>query len=387
MARVAITEFAAKKLLLGDTYPGISVTNSTYANEIAQLSYTHLFVVKVDTGIKKRGKAGLVTTNVARDTIQSVVAEFFNKGYERCLIEPHIPHEASEEKYLSLTLERTGVRIFYSNKGGVNIESNKDSLQDRLISYTEISKTNFNGLSIKGINLQNLFLKMKKNHISFLEINPYIVQNNTCMALDLAVEIDSAKERSFPEWFQKNHIVSNQSNYPEEQQVLDLDARSQASFNLKILNPNGSILTLLSGGGASLVTFDTLVAHSLQGEIINYCEYSGAPTREETESFSNILFSVLKKSSKEKKVILIAGGVSNFTNVLLTFEGVVDAIKHNLDSLKDHHVSFIVRRGGLLQEEGLLYLKNFLLDNKLPCEVYGPELSLGELGTLVKKYL
>jgi ATP-citrate lyase beta-subunit len=130
---------------------------------------------------------------------------------------------------------------------------------------------------------------------------------------------------------------------------------------------------------------DALVSAGLQEDTINYSEYSGAPTRDETRVYVSTLLALLSQSSSPKKAILIAGGVANFTDVQLTFEGIIDAFLENIQILTDQNVFVCVRRGGPNQEKGLALMRSFLNTHNIRNEVYGPEFSLGEVGSLIHR--
>lgn len=384
MARVAITEYAAKKLILGDSYDGITATPSTMDEAVDSLSDSKTYIVKIDVGIKKRGKQGFVRLNVTKNTAKNALTELFALGFDRCIIEEMMAHEADEECYVSIDLQREGALVLYSLKGGVEIEENINEIKRFFIPRIEVleGKTS---ISIEDVPLDELLFAMQKFHVSFLEINPFITKNSLFTALDMALEIDDAKAGKLPTWA-REHII-NKATTPQEEAVHAQDEATAAALTLKTLNKNGSILTLLSGGGASLVAMDALVVSGLQEEIINYSEYSGAPTREETEAYANTLLEVLFASQSSRKVILIAGGVANFTDIMVTFQGLVDAFGKNVADLQKQHVYVCIRRGGPNQEKGLAHLRDFLSLHSIPHDVHGPELSLGEVGTLVKKYL
>lgn len=386
MARVAITEYAAKRLVFGDAYQGVSVTPETVSEEVTKLDTVQHYIVKVDVGIKKRGKQKLVRVNVAADAVAAASQELFDLGHERCIIEAMVPHEDSDERYLSIDLVREGVLLIQSDMGGVDIESADGSAINRSVVPTNEVLSGSPTATVAGAPLPLLFQKMQEYHFSFLEINPYTIRDNDFLALDMAVEIDSSKENRLPEWVQ-GHVLHKKVASSQEAAVLEQDARTQAALNLHTLNPNGSILTLLSGGGASLVGLDSLVTAGLQNEVINYSEYSGAPTREETHVYVNTLLEILFNSTATNKVILIAGGVANFTDVMATFQGIVDAFTDQLAALKEQGVYVCVRRGGPNQEAGLAHLRDFLDQNGISNDVNGPSLSLGEVGNLVKPHL
>ena len=384
MARVAITEYAAKKLLLGDAYKGVSVTDDTSEEMVASLDEKSVYIVKIDVGIKKRGKQGLLRLNVAKNEVQKALSELFALGHSRCVIEEMVLHETSDEKYVSIDLQREGAIVLYSDKGGIEIEDNHDEIEHFCVPRNEVLQGE-TAITIGSVPLCQLLSSMQEFHVSFLEINPFITTNDLFTALDMAMEIDDAKTSKLPVWV-KEHIIKNATSAQEEA-VQRQDEATSAALTLKTLNENGSILTLLSGGGASLVAMDSLVGAQLQNEIINYSEYSGAPTRDETHTYVSTLLEVLFASKASRKVILIAGGVANFTDIMATFQGIVDAFTENIQDLKEQNVYVCIRRGGPNQEKGLAHLRDFLNEHCINNDVHNPSLSLGAVGALVSKHL
>lgn len=384
MSRVAITEFAAKKLVFGDLYTGVTATPATITEAVASLEEAAVYIVKIDVGIKKRGKQGLIRLNVSKKDAKNALEELFALGHERCVIEMMVPHETQDERYISIDVQREGAQILYSKKGGVEIEDNSDAIERFFVPRADVLQGT-TALSLGDVPLSMLLGTMQQYHISFLEINPFIVENGSFVALDMAALIDDAKARKLPSWVE-DHII-NKVDSPQEKAVQKQSEVTSAALTLKTLNKNGSILTLLSGGGASLVAMDTLVTAGLQEKIINYSEYSGAPTRDETHTYANTLLEVLFASEAPKKAILIAGGVANFTDIMITFQGIVDAFTDNLEKLSKQNVYVCIRRGGPNQEKGLAHLRNFLDTHGILNDVHGPELSLGEVGTLVSKHI
>jgi ATP citrate (pro-S)-lyase len=53
------------------------------------------------------------------------------------------------------------------------------------------------------------------------------------------------------------------------------------------------------------------------------------------------------------KVLIVGGGIANFTNVAATFKGIIQALKEYKDRLQQHKVRIFVRRGGPNYQEGL----------------------------------
>jgi len=385
MARVALTEYAAKKLFLGDSYTGVSVTPETVDEVTTTLDPKVSFIVKIDVGIKKRGKQGLIRLNIPAKDVPKAAKELFALGHERCVVEEMVPHEEAQEKYVSIDVLRDGAQVLYSEKGGVSIEDDPDSVQKMLIPRTHMLEAKPEA-GIDGVPLSSLLETMATYHFSFCEVNPYILKDDAFFPLDMAVEIDSSKEGRLPGWAQA-HVLHKKVASEQEAEVLRQDARTQAALNLHTLNADGSILTLFSGGGASLVALDSLVAAGLQDKVINYSEYSGAPTRDETHAYVSILLEVLFASKSKEKVVLIAGGVANFTDVMATFQGIVDAFKENIEELKKHNVYVCVRRGGPNQDAGLSHLRDYLNEEGVPNDVHDPSFSLGAVGSLVVSHV
>jgi succinyl-CoA synthetase beta subunit len=384
MPRVKISEFKAKKLItlnLGLNYSGLSVDSENYQSEIQNLSENSKYVIKVDQGIKKRNKLGLVFVEVEKSQLNEKVRELQEKGYSNFLIEEFVPHSPSEEKFIAMERTRDGILCHYTNSGGVNVEDAKESIMSAVLtksSVPEIAKS----LELNPNTLQDLVLQFDKLHLTFLESNPFIVKDGQPLLLDLAVEVDSAADFFVNGLWNKDDIVDTQKNIePEEKEIKNLAATSSASFKLVVLNPQGSIFTIFSGGGASIVLADEINNIGHGSKLANYAEYSGGPTEEETYIFTKNIVSLALRSPAQNKKIYIAGGVANFTDIRATFKGVIKALDETKEELKNQNIKVYVRRGGPYQEEGLSLMKNFLDQAGLLGEVMGPDRVLTEVIT------
>lgn len=53
----------------------------------------------------------------------------------------------------------------------------------------------------------------------------------------------------------------------------------------------------------------------------NYGEYSGAPSEQQTYEYAKTILNLMtKEKNPEGKILLIGGGIANFTNVAATFK-------------------------------------------------------------------
>lgn len=379
-----MTEFAAKSLFLGDSYTGITCTVDDYQEKMNALS-TDSFVVKVDVGVKKRNKQGLVKVGVNKEEALEVVEQYFKGGYQRVLVEPLVQHEHHEEKYVSVELVRQGFSIISSAEGGVSVEEG-DSTIVTSCPYNSVDVPLPGASASTNQLVSNIIETMKRYQLVFVEINPYVEQGGEVKLLDMAVQVDSEFVPRLPVWVGK-HVVDGRQRSLYEEEIEKISDQSPATFSLKVLNEDASIYTLLSGGGASLVTLDTLVHQNLQQEIGNYGEYSGAPSREETKLYTAVILKLLLRSKAKKKVLLIVGGVANFTDITTTFSGIIDALSERTEELKAQGVSVIVRRGGPRQKEGLQRMEDFLRSSDIIHSVNSPAATIAEISEKVYSYL
>lgn len=384
MARKKLQEYQAKKLLfssLGFPYDGIRFTDRTSYSSFAS---DKLSVLKVDQGIKGRFKKGLVALKVAKKDIPRILSNWQQKGFQHFLLEEWVEHKREEERFLAVERVRGGLLLIYGLTGGVDVEDQQDSLRKELISDTSQTEHIAKYLGLKPWYLIHILKTFEEEYFSFLEINPFIVRNNRPYLLDCAVEVDSAAEFFTKNAWTKNDFVEEESLYRAEKKVAEIASRSQASLTLSVLNPNGSLFMLLSGGGASLVLADEAYNLGFGRELANYGEYSGNPTEEETYLYAQNILELMLKSSALSKALVIAGGVANFTDIPKTFKGIMRALKENSQEMRKQKIKVFVRRGGPNEKEGLSQMEKFLKEEDLYGLVADSRLPLPEI---VKKAL
>lgn len=361
MARVKLTEYKTKSLLIGG-YSGVSISLATKDRDISRLDESQQYVIKVDQGIKKRGKQGLIRLNITKSQASQAIDELAEKGFSRFIAEPMFPHDDNEEKYLSVERTRSGMRFLYSPNGGVEVEEQPGAIKQ----YD----------NLKDVPLPLGFMKhlvevMDQQHFSFVEINPLVVRDERITLLDAAVLADSAGVWQ-SDWTDDD-IVEARTRTKSEEVIAELNDNSPAAFSFRLLNPDGAIWLLLSGGGASITIADEAANRDKAHLIGNYGEYSGGPTREETQVYTEAVLGQMFESRATKKAIVIAGGVANFTDVKKTFAGIVDALEKSADRLQQEGVKVYIRRGGPNEKEGLAMIREFLEKNNILGSVHGSD--------------
>jgi len=413
MSRVKLTEYKSKQLLycaLHKKYHGVAVSldesgTYSYSTPLSKLPSKERYAVKVDQGVKGRMKKGLVELNVHRSSLKKSIEKLARKGYSSFLIERMVPYTPDDERYLSIERAREGYMVRFAKVGGIDIEGMKGKVQEAVIHvsrHSERSKESrkkmdpsgkpqddhtaqiiANHLGVDILFIQSLLHYCEKQYISFLEINPLVVQTSnikrqqsTVHILDLAIEVDSTARFFVHNGWVEEDIVQDRHRSPEEQSIKQLNDNSQAALSFTLLNPNGSVWVLLSGGGASITLADEFYNLGHGRDLGNYGEYSGNPNAEETYLYTKEVLKALFKSKSKKKILLIGGGVANFTDVRITFQGILKAFEEYKKELKKQRVSVYVRRGGPMQKEGLAMMQSWLTAHDMCGYVAGPELPL-----------
>lgn len=302
------------------------------------------------------------------------------------IIEPFVPHKLKEEVYLCIYSYRHGDCILFYHQGGVEIgDVDTKALRLEILVDEQIEENAVKSTLLVNVPnekkellcqfILNLYKVYVDLYFTYLEINPLVV-TNVVHVLDLAAKLDATAEFMckqkwgnviFPPPFGRDA-------YQEEAYIAELDAKSGASLKLTILNAKGRIWTMVAGGGASVIYADTICELGGARELANYGEYSGAPSEQQTYEYAKTILGLMtKEKHPEGKVLLIGGGIANFTNVAATFKGIVKALQEFQPLLVAHKVSLFVRRAGPNYQEGLRVIREVGYSLQIPVHVFGPE--------------
>ncbi|XP_036143745.1 ATP-citrate synthase isoform X2 [Monomorium pharaonis] len=408
MAAKAIREATGKDLINRKLPVGtktakcrfVSITENTnwidIINEYPWLK-TEKLVVKPDQLIKRRGKLGLIKVNADLVTVQKWIEQHMNKDQrigktigklKTFIIEPFIPHKPEEEAYVCIYSHRKADTILFHHQGGIDIgDVDAKALKldipiggqipDRsiLINRLLINVMDDKKMVIAEC-IESLYKLYVNLYFTYLEINPLVVTDTAIYILDLAAKLDTTADFICkPDWGEIDYPPPfGRDAYPEEAYIADLDAKSGASLKLTILNPNGRIWTMVAGGGASVIYSDTICDLGAADELANYGEYSGAPSEQQTYEYAKTILSLMTKAKHpDGKVLIIGGGIANFTNVAATFKGIVKALQEYQPKLVEHDIRIFVRRAGPNYQEGLRIIREVGRRLGIPVHVFGPE--------------
>ncbi len=409
MAQKSIYEFSAKKLLMTELpkyFPNYNyhgklavVTSETNWDKLVSDNpwlNTEKLAAKPDQLFGKRGKANLLLLNADLNELKTFINERMNKEVEigglkgtlnRFLVEPFVPHE--KEFYISITSDMKYDTIHFSFEGGIFVEENWDKVTHVPIPLNTDIKTFDLTSKLPDLgDLQDVIITFIKGLLqvyidqdfAFLEINPFaITDDKTIVPLDLKAKLDDTGSfQHLDTWGNPENPIQFPRGFgqvlsKEEQFIADMDEKTGASLKFTILNRDARVWTMVAGGGGSVVYTDTIADMGFAKELGNYGEYSGNPNREHTELYAQTIIDVMTERPDPQgrpKILLIGGGIANFTDVKATFMGIVAALRKSADKLRNAKVKIYVRRGGPNEKEGLKLMEDVGKEIGVPIEVY-----------------
>lgn len=419
MARKGIREYDAKRLLasaVAQTGDGLRFDDRlalvTPEQGLETLAGDHPWlrdgrlVVKPDQLFGKRGKNNLLLVDAGFEEAKAWIHARMGKEVTiaqttgettgiltHFLVEPFVPHDV--EYYLAFTSTRGADLIHFSAHGGVDIEAVWDTvvtieipvladpdtidIASRLPDLPDKSR-------VAGF-IAALYRIYREDHFAYLEFNPITFVDGRIVPLDTVAKLDdTAAFQCANRW---GRIVFpkafGSTLSKEEAYVASLDEKTGASLKLTLLNPKGRIWTLVAGGGASVIYADTVVDLGYGDELANYGEYSGDPSTELTYEYAKTLLDLMTRETDPQgrpKILLIGGGIANFTDVAKTFTGIIQALEEYADRLRELDVRIYVRRGGPNYREGLENMRRLGEHIGVPLEVYGPETHMTRIVSL-----
>jgi len=359
-------------------------------------------VVKPDQLFGKRGKNNLLLLNASWSQVQQFLKKNMGKKVTigrstgkltHFLIEPFVSHK--DEYYLAIRADREGDTIYFSKAGGVDIEANWDKVSSAHISIDgsidKIDLTAELNLPKEHSKQFAAFIKKLFNfytdlHFSYFELNPFAFSKGKVTPLDTVAKLDDTAEYDCKsKWGDLEFPTPFGMGKPtkEEIYIKDLDSKTGASLKLTILNPNGRLWTMVAGGGASVIYADTICDLGYMKELANYGEYSGNPNEELTYLYAKTILNLMtRKKNPKGKILIIGGGIANFTDVAKTFKGIIHALRESKDKLKSNKIKIFVRRGGPNFKEGLALMRKLGAEIGVPIDVYGPEMHMTRVVSL-----
>lgn len=298
MPFIKLSEYTAKKIYSSD-WDIRRITRDDIGSD--HLSGNRgKYILKVDEFVKRRGKKGLIKKDIeTNEAIDNFLAE--KKDYSSFVLEKQI--SVVYEKYFCIFMKNGKKQYIFHHFGGVDCDPNINGITADSISRLEIGLPNPDIIVVFN-KLDSMFDAIDAN---YLEVNPLVMDSSgNWIPVDFAVKVDSC---ALPFWDRK-HLSYTDNRREEdtkgdltESKIRRLDESSGASLKFKKLNPDGNILTLIAGGGASVLFTDSIVNRGMAGNLYNYGEYSGNPSFDETYAYCSLIFEDWLRNNASDRIL------------------------------------------------------------------------------------
>ena len=388
-------KYGAQLLRLVDFPVPEFLTGGATSDDIRRmLDRHHKLVVKpaFHAGVGKKGKAGLirVVDNLA-DALAAKRELYFaihrhgNQEVRANGVTFEEFVESDIEVYFSI-LESTRRRrpIFaISPYGGVDIEGlSADKIKriwidpfSGLKSFDVTNALNDLGCPSRYIsplvqNLPKLWDLYEGYGLSTIELNPLRIKRVGNRYIPVACDIKAAFDQDNPAW-KRSGIpagVFQQNTSPFEAEINQLRTY-QGQSDVLDLNPEGTILPFMFGGGANSAATETLGDRA-----IFTSDFGGNPPYEKMYDIARIAF---RYHLDKANVLLLIGGKANNTDIYVTFRGIFDALRDHAAAtggLKPIYV--VIGRGGPNLIKGMVYARDIMDSLRLPYKMFGYDTSM-----------
>jgi len=373
MPFIKLSEYTAKKIYSSDWDIRRITREDIGSDHIVENSGK--YILKVDEFVKRRGKKGLIQKDIETN---EVIDQFLEEktDYTNFVLEKQI--SVVYEKYFCIFVKNGKKQYIFHHQGGVDCDPNIGGIVSDSIISLDVNLPRILPILEK---LDAMFDAIDAN---YLEVNPLVMDTTgNWIPVDFAVKVDSC---ALPFWDRKylsymGDRKERAGSDPTEAKIRELDESSGASLKFKKLNKDGNILTLIAGGGASVLFTDAIVNRGMAGNLYNYGEYSGNPSFDETYAYCSLIFEDWLRNNASDRVLIIGGGISNFTDVAQTFKGIIRAIEESRELFVKLGVRVFVRRGGVNEAAGLKMIHEKLELWGIPIVVKGTEYPITQIVT------
>ncbi len=315
------------------------VTTSQEAVKVANESVGYPCVIKAQVPVGGRGKAGGVKVANNSQEVHQLASQILGMDIKGCLVDKILVSEAisfQNEYYLSVVLHRASKKpmIIMSPAGGVDIEDISKNQPEKIFqeeydfivgfkdySLTKIYKKMFhNQQNIPTYHEFKAFLTKLvdvyfKKDATLVEINPLIIHEKECMALDAKILLDDNGLDFHPE-FQK-YILSNAEETEQEKMAREA--------NLTYISLDGSIACMVNGAGLAMATMDTI--KHFGGNPANFLDIGGSSNPEKVVNALKIIAS----NPRVKAVLInIFGGITRCDDIAQGFRQGLEKVDFNL---------------------------------------------------------
>ncbi len=351
-------------------------------------------------GVGKKGKAGLVKivdnlpdALAAKEQLYFATHKFGSKVVKAngVTFEAFIPAEL--EVYFSISASTVYRKPIFtiSPWGGVDIETlgpDKIRVNDidpfiGLKSFdltNQLNDTNCPEEFISPLvqNLPKLWELYDNYGLTTIEINPIRMARINNKLVPVACDVKASFDQDNPGWkrLMLPKTIFQTDVTPFESEINQLRTYQGQSDVLE-MNPEGTIIPFMFGGGATSAATETLGASAIFAS-----DFGGNPPYEKMYEISKIVF---KHWLDKANVLVIIGGKANNTDIYVTFKGIFDALRDTVAKNGKKPIYVIIGRGGPNLVKGMFYAKDMLDTLKLPYRIFGFDTSMIKVLEYAKK--
>lgn len=370
-------EFEGHKILakVGIVSPFFVVASDLDEVKQARKRLKFPIVAKVQVLSGRRARSGGIKIVTTEKTLKDFCKGMFGKEFadeEVRFVQFSQKVEIAEEHYISITYDtvKRSPFLLYSPVGGVEIEELAGQNPDAIIrvdfdAQVGTLKKELDRVGVPVDFAQRLWDAFSRYDCRLIEVNPLAkTQDGDLVAIDAKVILDDAglaRHRDL-DVLPKGAISAIPSQWELEAKKIDAEDY-RGSSGSTFIELDGDIAILASGGGASLLVMDSVVAAG--GAPANYTEYSGNPPKEKVEKLTKITLTRTGLCG-----CLVAGAVANFTDIYETLSGFVAG----LQQIKPKPTyPIVIRRGGPRQKEAYEMLAKVVKKENYDIHLFGPE--------------
>jgi succinyl-CoA synthetase beta subunit len=342
-------------------------------------------------GIGKKGKSGLVriVDNVhdamkAKEELYFISHTWGNKTVHAngVTFEEYIKSDI--EVYFSISVStRLRKPIFIiSTYGGVDIESlppdkKHSTWIDPFIGIKSFDLTNVLGdmgcpqhyISPLVQTLPKLWELYDNYGLTTIELNPIRIKKEDNRFVPVGCDLKAAFDQDNPAWrrlgLPKTIFQTDVTPFEAE---INLLRTYQGQSDVLELNPNGTIIPFMFGGGANSAATEALGTKGIFSS-----DFGGNPPYDKMYDISRTVF---KYWYDQANVLLIIGGKANNTDIYVTFKGMFDALRDHVSKHGVRPIYTVIGRGGPNLIRGMFYGKDILDRLKLPYKMFGYDSSM-----------
>ena len=388
-------EFEGKKLLQeeGIIIPIGRIVDDGGSVRLGEFKASEV-IIKAQMLRGKRGKSGFIATPENWEDATTVINRWLKeKEVAAVLIEEKL--KKSDEYFVSClynTISRRPEMVF-SAYGGMDIEELARKFPKAVVRRSVdpiygleswqaremAQEAGLEGADIirAGTILVKLYQIHQKYDCRVAEINPLIrTEDGELIAADAKIELDDSALFRLPRAVVPER--SQESENPREKAAKEIDEQDyRGSAGSTYIDLDGDIGVLASGGGASMMAMDSLIAAG--GKPANFTEYSGNPPRAKVKRLTEIVL-----SKPGLRGLWIVGATANFTDIYETLMGVVEGLRTSSAAKK---IPIVIRRAGPRDKEAFEELERIKKEEGFNFHLFGNETSISESAEYLVKRL